>query len=146
VQAQAAPPAPPAPAPSPPAPPAPADRQSAEVAILDEKTLEQIRELERGVPNLLAKVAELYIENSASLLHELRGCLHRRDFAGMADAAHALKSTSFNTGAKKLAELCTALEAFAHESNFEETRNVLSDALQEHARVERALQALRAAA
>jgi len=122
------------------------DKGSVQVPVLDEKTLDQIRQLQRGVPNLLAKVAELYLENSVALLHELRGCLHRRDFAGMAEAAHALKSTSFNTGAKLMAEICATLEAAALEGNFEESRNALSDALQEYARVEPALQALRVAA
>ena len=44
-------------------------------AALDAQTLDQIRELQRDVPNLLAKVAEMYLENSAPLLDELRGCL-----------------------------------------------------------------------
>jgi two-component system, sensor histidine kinase and response regulator len=140
----------PAPVPEPESEPelvaAAAERESAQVAVLDEKVLEQIRELQRGVPNLLAKVAELYLENSVALLHELRGCLHRRDYASMAKAAHALKSTSFNTGAKLLGEMCAALEAFALEAKFEESRNALSDAIQEHARVARALEALRFAA
>jgi HPt (histidine-containing phosphotransfer) domain-containing protein len=86
------------------------------------------------------------MENSVALLHELRGCLHRRDYVSMARAAHALKSTSFNTGAKLLGEMCAGLEAFALEAKFEESRNALSDAIQEHARVARALNALRVAA
>jgi len=119
---------------------------NAGVAVLDEQTLDQIRQLQRGVPNLLSKVAELYLENSAALLDELRSCLHRRDFAGMAKGAHALKSTSANAGAKHLAGICAALEDFALQSKFEESRNALSEVIQEHERVARALDALRVAA
>jgi CheY-like chemotaxis protein len=46
--------------------PASSTERSAGVAVLDEQTLDQIRQLQRGVPNLLSKVAELYLENSAA--------------------------------------------------------------------------------
>ena len=114
--------------------------------MLDEKTLEQIRELQRGVPNLLAKVAELYLENSALLLEELRICFHAKDAAGIAKAAHALKSTSFNTGAKDLAEMCAALETLGLEARMEEAGDALERIVYEHSRVAQALEALRAAA
>jgi signal transduction histidine kinase/CheY-like chemotaxis protein len=125
---------------------APASGESADIAVLDEQTLDQIRQLQRGVPNLLSKVAELYLENSAALLDELRACLHRRDLAGIAKAAHALKSTSANTGAKHLAGLCATLEDCALQSKLEESRNALSEVILEHERAARALQALRVAA
>jgi HPt (histidine-containing phosphotransfer) domain-containing protein len=116
------------------------------VAVLDQQTLDQIRQLERGVPNLLSKVAELYLANSAALLDELRASLHRRDLAGIAKGAHALKSTSANAGAKHLAGLCGALEDVASQSKLEESRNALSEVIFEHERVARALDALRVAA
>jgi signal transduction histidine kinase/CheY-like chemotaxis protein len=125
---------------------APAPGGSADVAVLDEQTLDQIRQLQRGVPNLLSKVAELYLENSAALLDELRACLHRRDLAGIAKPTHALKSTSANAGAKHLATLCARLEDCALQSKLEEARNALSEVILEHERVARALNALRVAA
>ena len=128
-----------------PAAPAPAT-PAPSPAVLDEKTLDQIRELQRGVPNLLAKVAELYLENSALLLEELRICLNAKDAAGIAKAAHALKSTSFNTGAKDLAELCAALEALGLAARIEEAGSALEGVVHEHARVAKALEALRVAA
>jgi signal transduction histidine kinase/CheY-like chemotaxis protein len=117
-----------------------------DIAVLDKQTLDQIRQLQRGVPNLLSKVAELYLENSAALLEELRAGLHRRDLAGMSKAAHALKSTSANTGAKHLAGLCATLEELTLQSKLDESRNALSEVIQEHERVARALDALRVAA
>jgi HPt (histidine-containing phosphotransfer) domain-containing protein len=125
---------------------APTPGGSVDVAVLDEQTLDQIRQLQRGVPNLLSKVAELYLENSAALLDELRACLHRRDLAGIAKPTHALKSTSANAGAKHLATLCARLEDCALQSKLEEARNALSEVILEHERVARALNALRVAA
>jgi signal transduction histidine kinase/DNA-binding response OmpR family regulator/HPt (histidine-containing phosphotransfer) domain-containing protein len=115
-------------------------------AVLDEKTLDQIRELQRGIPDLLAKVAEMYLENSALLLKELHGSLAAKDAAGLSKAAHALKSTSFNTGAKDLAELCAALETIGLEGRIEDAKSTLERVVHEHARVALALEALKAAA
>ena len=115
-------------------------------AVLDERTLDQIRELQRGVPNLLARVAELYLQNSAVLLNELRACVAAKDAAGIAKAAHALKSTSFNTGAKDLAGLCTGLESIGLEGRLEEAKPALDRVIQEHGRVVLALESLKVAA
>jgi CheY-like chemotaxis protein len=115
-------------------------------ALLDEKTLDQIRELQRGVPNLLATVAKMYLENSAMLLEELKACLAAKSAAGIAKAAHALKSTSFNTGAKDLAELCANLENIGLEGRIEAAKSAFERVIHEHARVALALEALKAAA
>ena len=115
-------------------------------AALDQKTLDQIRELQRGVPNLLSKVAEMYLENSAMLLDELRVSLNARNAVGIAKAAHALKSTSFNIGAKNLGELCATLEAFGMEGRPEQAKAAWEPVFNEHARVVMALEALKAAA
>ena len=115
-------------------------------AVLDEKTLDQIRELQRGVPNLLATVARMYLENSAMLLEELRACLAARSAEGIAKAAHALKSTSFNTGAKDLAELCANLENMGLEGRIETANSAFERVIHEHARVALALEALKVAA
>jgi HPt (histidine-containing phosphotransfer) domain-containing protein len=115
-------------------------------AVLDERTLNQIRELQRGVPNLLAKVAELYLQNSAVLLNELRACVAAKDAAGIAKAAHALKSTSFNTGAKDLAGLCTGLENIGLEGRLEDAKMALDRIIHEHSRVVLALESLKVAA
>jgi two-component system, sensor histidine kinase and response regulator len=115
-------------------------------ALLDEKTLDQIRELQRGVPNLLATVARMYLENSAMLLEELKACLAAKSAEGIAQAAHALKSTSFNTGAKDLAELCANLENIGLEGRIEAAKSAFERVIHEHARVALALEALKVAA
>jgi two-component system sensor histidine kinase/response regulator len=115
-------------------------------AVLDEKTLDQIRELQRGVPNLLATVAKMYLENSAMLLDELRACLAAKSAEGLAQAAHALKSTSFNTGAKDLGELCAALENIGLEGRIDAAKAAFERVIHEHARVALALEALKVAA
>jgi HPt (histidine-containing phosphotransfer) domain-containing protein len=131
---------------APPPPAAPPAAPALTPAPLDEKTLDQIRELQRGVPNLLAKVAEMYLENSAMLLDELRGCFAAKDVEGIARCAHAFKSTSFNMGAKDLAELCEGLENFAQQGQVDAAKSAFERVVHEHGRVALALEALKIAA
>jgi len=140
-----------APAAQAPAAQAPAARPDARPAapspaVLDASTLDQIRDLQRAVPNLLAKVAELYLENSAQLLNELSACVAAQDAGGIAKAAHALKSTSLNTGAKDLAGLCGGLETLALQGRLETAKPALERIIHEHARVALALDAIKMAA
>ena len=113
-------------------------------AALDAQRLDQIRELQRDVPNLLAKVAEMYLENSAPLLDELRGCLAAK--LRKAKTAPALKSMSVYTGAKEPADLCAGLENIGLEGASMEAKSALERAIHEHARVALALEALKVAA
>jgi HPt (histidine-containing phosphotransfer) domain-containing protein len=126
--------------------PAPEGAPERSPPVLDEKTLDQIRELQRGVPNLLAKVAEMYLENSTMLLDELRVNLNSKNAAGIAKAAHALKSTSFNVGAKGLGELCAGIEALGSAGRTDEAKAAWERLYNEHGRVVMALEALKAAA
>jgi HPt (histidine-containing phosphotransfer) domain-containing protein len=88
----------------------------------------------------------MYLENSAMLLDELRVSLNSKNAAGVAKAAHALKSTSFNIGAKGLGELCAGLEAQGLEGRLQGARDAWEHVFNEHGRVVLALEALKAAA
>jgi PAS domain S-box-containing protein len=79
---------------------------------IDAKTLETIRALQRqGKPDLLARVINIYLEDSLRLLEALRQALSHGDGVGLKRQAHSLKSSSANVGAMRLAELCAELEA-----------------------------------
>ena len=84
----------------------------AEAAVLDERTLDRIRDLHRrGGPNLLGKMAKLYLSSSRALLDDAYAALAARDAGSLAQALHALKSSSASIGATLLAELCGRLES-----------------------------------
>jgi two-component system sensor histidine kinase/response regulator len=118
-----------------------------DVATLDERTLDRIRDLhKRGGPNLLGKMAELYLYSSRRLIDEARKSLASRDADGVAQAAHALKSSSSSVGATRLADLCDTMEMAGREAKFDGSESQLEKIVAEHARVVRALDSLSAAA
>ena len=63
-----------------------------------------------GKSDFVEKVRGLYRANAPQSLALARGAFEAGDGEGLARAAHALKSMSFNVGAKKVAALCSTLE------------------------------------
>ena len=114
---------------------------------LDEQALKQIRSLRQpGGPDLLKRVADLYITHSRTLIDALCEAIKGNDAAAVLQAAHSLKSSSANVGAKGLADLCGALEASAKAGKLTSGRAMLDSLVEEHKRVLRALDAQSAAA
>jgi CheY-like chemotaxis protein len=124
-----------------------APKVHAEVAALDERTLDRIRDLHRrGGPNLLGKMAELYLSSSRRLIDDLGQALASHDGDGAGQAAHALRSSSSSVGATILADLCEAMEAVGREARFDGSSSLMEKIVAEHARVALALDSLRSAA
>ena len=114
---------------------------------LDEQALQHIRSLAQpGGPDLLTRVVDLYIGHSRTLIDSLRHSIGRADAEGVLQAAHSLKSSSANVGARGLAELCAALERSAKAGKMPACIALLDDLVAEHKRVLRALNAQSAAA
>jgi HPt (histidine-containing phosphotransfer) domain-containing protein len=81
------------------------------VPVLDHQALDAIRELAGDdMPELLASVARLYLDDAPRHLAAIDAAWSRRDAAALSVAAHTLKSASANLGAARLALLCKALE------------------------------------
>jgi HPt (histidine-containing phosphotransfer) domain-containing protein len=79
---------------------------------LDRATLDALRDLQMpGRPSVLANVVRAYLDSSAELLDELRDAAEARDAEALRRAAHTLKSSSWNVGARALGDLCERLEA-----------------------------------
>ena len=111
-----------------------------EGGALDQRAVGRIRALHRnGQPDLFAKVAGIYSENSRTLAHALQDAMSMRDCAALMRAAHALKSSSANIGATSLAELCQQMEAAAACGAIDSASALADPLLDEHKRVLRAL-------
>ena len=81
---------------------------------LDMAVLESIRRMERnGSPGLMARLADLYQGNTATLLEQLRGAAKLGEREGLRTVAHTLKSSSANVGAVRIQSLCKELETMA---------------------------------
>jgi len=90
--------------------PPPADQSLASVEVLDEAGLLAVVS---GHPDLLGELAELFLEDSARRLLEIRKALDSADFAGLERAAHTLKGSASSLCGKRAAELALRLEELA---------------------------------
>jgi two-component system, sensor histidine kinase and response regulator len=89
-----------------------ADPQHNEQPLIDMNFLDVIASLDTtGSDHILEKVVRLFFNNSPALLSEIHAAAAREDHDALGRAAHTLKSTSANLGARSLAELCRTLEA-----------------------------------
>jgi PAS domain S-box-containing protein len=78
-------------------------------AVLDRAALDNIRAVDDD-GTVLAEVVQIYLDEAPAHRARLRAALDAGDLAEAGRVAHALKSASFNVGAKALGELCRRLE------------------------------------
>ena len=110
--------------------------------VLDPRTLANIRAMRRpDTPDFLAKVVGLYAASSFALVDSLCSAGRVYDGPGIAHAVHALRSSSANVGATRLAELCRELEAFAKQGDVDTAVGLIDTIVSEHARVLQAFEA-----
>jgi signal transduction histidine kinase/DNA-binding response OmpR family regulator len=110
-------------------------------ASLDRATLEALRQMgssEGG--SLLERVIELYLSSSGELAEKIGAALKADDSEGLRAAVHALKSSSANVGAVRLAALCQQVEKSARDADLLSAAAVAERLLAEYGNVTRALQ------
>jgi len=77
---------------------------------VDPETLSGFQALTKANPRFMSDITTLFREDALVRLHDLRDALAAEDAERLARAAHALKSSSGNVGAKRLYTLCAAIE------------------------------------
>jgi signal transduction histidine kinase/DNA-binding response OmpR family regulator len=113
---------------------------------LDASTLEELRRLTKDGEPLLGRLLDLYRETAPAKVRALREALTQGDTATLRAAAHALKSSSANVGARHLAEICRSLEEGLRNGSVPDPAPGVAAIEAEHRRVEHALKELRAGA
>jgi len=84
--------------------------------VIDFATLDALRELQQpGQPDMVEKIIRTYLDEAPPLLKRLADAETAHDTTALYQAAHALKSSSFNVGALELANNCKELEAIGRE-------------------------------
>ncbi len=112
--------------------------------VLDPSALALIRALPAGDGEaLIDRVIGAYLDHSPSLLGSLRAALDQGSAADLGRAAHALKSSSANLGARRLSGLARELERRARGGAISGAPALIAAIGYEHARVCEALEALR---
>lgn len=79
--------------------------------VLDIDLLQTWHELSRpGENNFLQDLVQIFLHRAPELLTNLSDAVLRGDSTAVAQAAHALKGSSGNIGARALTQLCEAIE------------------------------------
>jgi signal transduction histidine kinase/CheY-like chemotaxis protein/HPt (histidine-containing phosphotransfer) domain-containing protein len=77
--------------------------------VLDRAALDNIRAVDED-GSVILEVLQMYLDEAPQHMSGLRSALTSSNATEMGSVAHALKSASFNVGAKSLGELCRKLE------------------------------------
>jgi PAS domain S-box-containing protein len=93
---------------------------SAQDATLDFTVLATLRDLsEPGQPDPVVELIDLFMEDAPDRLHAMQTSLDRRDAEALKIAAHSLKGSAKNLGAKPLAKCCAELERQTHAADWD---------------------------
>jgi two-component system sensor histidine kinase/response regulator len=100
---------------------------SDKLPLLDPAILGEIRRLQmKGQPNVLAEMIDIYLHDSAKYLETIQTAVAEKDIPLLKRAAHSLKGSSGNIGARSLAARCEVFEGLANISDLEQAKSLLS--------------------
>jgi two-component system sensor histidine kinase/response regulator len=108
--------------------------------VLDPAILASLHELSspnEGDP--FKELVELFLKDAQSRLQKMAVALERKEWSQLAAAAHTLKGSANNLGARNLANLLASLEKHAKTSNLTDSANILLSVRSEFQEVESAL-------
>ena len=114
------------------------DAGSSELDVLDAGMISELRSL--GVEGV-GRIVSVYIESAWTRIEEARAAVDGADHATLAATAHALKGSSANFGAARVASACSRLEACAREADTVAAQGIVEELRHELTNAERALRA-----
>ena len=116
------------------------NEQREQKLLIDPRMLDEIRALEQnGVPGLLSKAINKYLEHSQKVISALETAVRNGDADAQYQAAHSLKGSSASMGALRLAELCGELETMDRQNKVQNSAQRFEDVTSLHASVCEAL-------
>lgn len=109
---------------------------------IDPEAIEQLRFLEdEDQPNVVAELVGLFIEHAPPKITVIRDAIAQGDAQGVKRAAHSLKGSSANIGARGMQQVCERLEQQAAAGDLSEAAGLLAQLDEESVIVEAALRA-----
>jgi HPt (histidine-containing phosphotransfer) domain-containing protein len=85
----------------------------------------------QGDKVLFVELVEIFLQDAPLQIDGLRYFINIRDCKGLAEAAHFLKGSSANVGAKKICQLFGEIERAARQNNFDEAHKIFEKSLLE---------------
>jgi HPt (histidine-containing phosphotransfer) domain-containing protein len=110
-------------------------------AALDRAALQAIRDLDpSGESGLFSQIVAMYLESAPPLIAQIESGLAEGDLQRVRIAAHTLKSSSANLGARALSGTCAAVEAAARAGTLDGSTGSSAQLRREFEAVKRALE------
>jgi signal transduction histidine kinase/DNA-binding response OmpR family regulator len=91
--------------------------EAASVSLLDASVLAELREMTSGSQAVVDRIINLYTTQASACLKDLAEAMKGNDLDQFARAAHALKSMSYNVGARGVANVASGFENAARLEN-----------------------------
>lgn len=108
---------------------------------IDKTVLESLKSLqEEGEPDIVKELIELYLEDSKLQLSSIRAGIIEKNYQNLRVAAHTLKGSCQNFGAKKLGAICFEIEEKARSGSIEGANEILGRLELEFDKVQKALE------
>jgi CheY-like chemotaxis protein/HPt (histidine-containing phosphotransfer) domain-containing protein len=103
--------------------------------VIDLDALQTVRELDpAGGMDLVKTILRIFIDSAGESVTRIENAILARDAGQLAAAAHALKSSTANVGAKTLSEFYRRLEQLGREGRLTDARELLIQVRPEHQR------------
>lgn len=112
--------------------------------VLDMAVVDELLSLsDDGDPELLLDLIRLFLADGPEKVASLEAGLAARDFDQMERAAHSLKGSSGNLGARLLQQTCELVQVATRRQDFESSRQLVPTVAVQFADVKAALERLR---
>jgi CheY-like chemotaxis protein len=112
-------------------------------ALVDQQTIQGLRDLGGPDDDLLGEVIQLYFDDSIGRIEAMRAAIAASDAAALSSAAHAMKSASANVGAMRVRHLCERLEMLGRTGTTQGAAALFEELEREYAEAKKALEELR---
>lgn len=95
-------------------------------SIIDKKIIAGLRAMsDKDEPSFLSELIALFLEISPGLINDIKQSAKMVDADNMMQAAHKLKGSSFNLGARHLADICQKIETKGRANDFSDIEPLL---------------------
>ncbi len=121
----------------------PGSPDAARPEVLDREVIEMLRDLGgEDEPELLAELVAVFLADAPQRLHDMQQGLAQGDYELLERAAHTLKSSAANLGARLLSERARELEAAARARSGERLKELATSCQHSFDEARQALNAL----
>ena len=115
---------------------APVPKSTPDLEALDCSVIDGLKELrEPGQPDPLGELIDLFFKDAQPRLHLMESAIAAGDLPGVVAAAHTLKGSASNLGARRLASLCATLEKQGKAQEGAKASKTLAEVKSEFAKV-----------